>query len=342
MRGSRGGAAAADFEDQAVIVNGNSRWCNYYVEGVRWVLRHLKLDGIYLDGIRFPRATSQRLRHVFDAEAAARRAAGASGASDAGARGAAAVDASAPLLDLHAGPNLRSFIEHMPYLDSIWVGENILWEKTGPDYWLVAISGLPFGLHADMLGPAAGAANAMRGMVFGMLVRAGWGGSKSAQNARLWALWDAFGLEHAQMQGWWEPRPTAATGSAAVVATAYVRRGLRALIAVGSWQKSPWRGAIALNWTELGLDPASCRIKLLGGEGRPPQLLRAADLRAISVPPGNGLLLRIDAPGSDDGGGGGGGGGDVGDLQGSSTRRRRGRGKGRGRGRGRGKRRGEA
>ena len=44
---------------QAVIVNGNSRWCNYYVEGVRWVLRHLQLDGIYLDGIRFPRATSQ-------------------------------------------------------------------------------------------------------------------------------------------------------------------------------------------------------------------------------------------------------------------------------------------
>ena len=32
------------------------------------------------------------------------------------------MDASAPLLDLHAGPNLRSFIEHMPYLDSIWVG----------------------------------------------------------------------------------------------------------------------------------------------------------------------------------------------------------------------------
>jgi hypothetical protein len=138
-----------------------------------------------------------------------------------------------------------------------------------------------------------------------------------------------------------------------------VRRGLRALIAVGSWQRSPWRGAIALNWTELGLDPASCRIKLLGtGEGRPPQLLRTADLRAISVPPGNGLLLRIDAPGSvgDDGvgggsgGGGGGGGGGVGDvgggggrggdLRGSSARRRRGRGKGRGRGRG--KRRSEA
>ena len=40
------------------------------------MLRHLKMDGIYLDGIRFPRATSQRLRHIFDAEAAARRAAG--------------------------------------------------------------------------------------------------------------------------------------------------------------------------------------------------------------------------------------------------------------------------
>ena len=89
-----------------------------------------------------------------------------------------------------------------------------------------------------------------------------------------------------------------------------MRRGLRALIAVGSWQRSPWRGAIALNWTELGLDPASCRIKLLGtGEGRPPQLLRTADLRALSVPPGNGLLLRIDAPGGVGGDGVGGGGG---------------------------------
>ena len=33
--------------------------------------------------------------------------------------------------------------------------------------------------------------------------------------------------------------------------------------------RSPWRGALALNWTELGLDPTKCRIKLLGGEGRP-------------------------------------------------------------------------
>ena len=102
-------------------------------------------------------------------------------------------------------------------------------------------------------------------------------------------------------------------------------------------------GAIALNWTELGIAPASCRIMRLGGEGRPPQLLRAADLQAISVPPGNGLLLRIDTPASvgDDGGGDDGGGG-GGDLLGSSAHRRRGPGRGRGRGRGRGKRRGEA
>ena len=82
------------------------------MEGVRWVLRHLKMDGIYLDGIRFPRATSQRLRHIFDAEAAARRAAGGgsggsggsgSGGGSAGGSGgdgalggAALVDASQP------------------------------------------------------------------------------------------------------------------------------------------------------------------------------------------------------------------------------------------------------
>ena len=90
VKGSRGGRADLAFEDQALLVNGASRWCNYYVEGVRWVLRHLKLDGIYLDGIRFPREVSQRLRHVFAAAARARGGA----------------DTRAPLLDLHAGPNL--------------------------------------------------------------------------------------------------------------------------------------------------------------------------------------------------------------------------------------------
>jgi len=38
----------------------------------------------------------------------------------------------------------------------------------------------------------------------------------------------------------------------------YVRKGLRALVAVGSWQKGGgWRGALQLNWTVLGLDPAT-------------------------------------------------------------------------------------
>ena len=49
----------------------------------------------------------------------------------------------ARLLDLHAGPNLRSFLEHLPYVDSLWVGENIAWgSDAGPYYWLVAISGI--------------------------------------------------------------------------------------------------------------------------------------------------------------------------------------------------------
>ena len=52
---SEGRAAAAPIRVRGpgALVNGASRWCNYYVEGVRWVLRHLKRDGIYLDGIRF-------------------------------------------------------------------------------------------------------------------------------------------------------------------------------------------------------------------------------------------------------------------------------------------------
>ena len=146
VKGSRGGRADLAFEDQALLVNGASRWCNYYVEGVRWVLRHLKLDGIYLDGIRFP---------------ARCRSASVTPSPPRAARGGA--DTRAPLLDLHAGPNLRSFLEHTPYLDSLWVGENIEWGSGTPDYWLVAVSGLCWGLYSDMLGNADKEADAMRG-----------------------------------------------------------------------------------------------------------------------------------------------------------------------------------
>ena len=282
VKGSRGGRADLAFEDQALLVNGASRWCNYYVEGVRWVLRHLKLDGIYLDGIRFPREVSQRLRHVFAAAARARGGA----------------DTRAPLLDLHAGPNLRSFLEHTPYLDSLWVGENIEWGSGTPDYWLVAVSGLCWGLYSDMLGNADKEADAMRGMLFAMLARSGWAGSKPRENAKMWALWDDFGLGKAELIGWWEaelPVTLKESGAGAkrdVVVTVYRRRGEAALVVIGSWRRMGSRVGLAVDWGALGLTAATSRISVYRAGQE-----RATDygaLDSLNVPAGGGVIVRID------------------------------------------------
>ena len=41
-----------------------SRWCNYYVEGLRWLLENIEIDGLYLDDVSYDRETLKRVRKV--------------------------------------------------------------------------------------------------------------------------------------------------------------------------------------------------------------------------------------------------------------------------------------
>ena len=45
---------------------------------------------------------------------------------------------------------LNLYMEHLPYIDRIWIGEGRDY-NTPPDYWLVEISGIPFGVMGEML-----------------------------------------------------------------------------------------------------------------------------------------------------------------------------------------------
>lgn len=86
------------------------------------------------------------------------------------------------------------YMAHFAFLDSLWFGEGF-----SPDYppaqWLVQMSGIPYGMHAEQLS----APNLWRGMVF-------------AEGARpapyLWAAWDSMGLtaEGVEIVGWWDSR----------------------------------------------------------------------------------------------------------------------------------------
>ncbi len=58
---------------------------------------------------------------------------------------------------------------------------------TPPDYWLVEMSGIPFGLMGEMF---EGGGNPWRGAVFGMTNRLGWQGDPQP----IWKLRDDFGM----------------------------------------------------------------------------------------------------------------------------------------------------
>ena len=125
-----------DLKDAAVINSGVSRWHNYYVEGLDWLVRNVSIDGLYIDDVAFDRTVMKRVRKVLDR-----------GRPDA-------------LIDLHSANqfNVRDgfansanlYMEHFPYIDRLWFGEYFDYDAP-PDYWLVEISGIPFGLMGEML-----------------------------------------------------------------------------------------------------------------------------------------------------------------------------------------------
>ena len=76
---------------------------------------------------------------------------------------------------------------------------------------------MPFGLFGDMLGGeqhgsasvGSVAPNLFRGMVFGMTTRY----ACTDISTPIWKLWDSFGIEEAEMVGWWDDdAPVTAAG----------------------------------------------------------------------------------------------------------------------------------
>lgn len=118
-----------DKNADASIVNapGDSRWYNYYIEGLEWLVKNVGIDGLYLDDVSYDRRTVKRIRKV--------------------------LDNTKPgcLLDLHSntgfskGPATQ-YTGFFPYMDKLWFGESFQYNKMSPENWLIEVSGIPFGL----------------------------------------------------------------------------------------------------------------------------------------------------------------------------------------------------
>lgn len=261
-----------EIKDAALINSGISRWHNYYVEGMNWLVRHVGIDGIYLDDVAFDRVTMKRIKRVLTA------------------------DGHPGIIDLHSANQYNPrdgfnnsanlYMEHFPYLNRLWFGEYFDYEHNPPDFFLTEVSGIPFGLMGEML---EGGGNPWRGMVFGMTNRMPW--TENADPRPIWKAWDQFGMQGTKMVGYWSPSSPVKTNNPSVPATVYKKKGA-ALVAIASWANQDTTVKLQINWGSLGIDPAAAKIDAPEVANFQPARTFTPD-EAIPVQKGKGWLLII-------------------------------------------------
>jgi hypothetical protein len=221
-----------DSMDLAVITTPDSRWNNFFLQGLKYLCDELDIDGIYIDDTALDRTSLQRARRILD-------------------------ERPGRLIDLHSWNHMNAragfancaiiYTELFPYLDRIWFGEGFRYNEVAADYWLVEISGIPFGLMSEML---QGGGNPGLGMLYGMTNRLLWTGDPRP----VWKVWDEFGMAGCEMIGYWDPACPVKTGRDDVFATVY-RHKDRAMISIGNFSSERQTVKLAIDWAALGLDP---------------------------------------------------------------------------------------
>jgi len=209
-----------------------SRWMNYYVNGMDFLMKETGLNGLYLDGIGYDRETMKRIARVMESNDPNYR------------------------INYHSGDNyhyldsrsnvLSTTLEHIPYVSHLWIGEMFDYVNTPPDYWFIEMSGIPFGVRNEMLNYENGG-NPYRGMLYAMTSR------QAPSYIPMLRFWDAMKIEKRTMVGYWDKKPLATTNNPNILSTVYKMKD-SVLIAVGSWGKDASIN-IKLDYKACGIDP---------------------------------------------------------------------------------------
>lgn len=222
--------------DISVITTPDSRWNNYYLAGLDWMVKNIGLDGVYIDDSALDGKTLQRARRILDADGKRR------------------------LVDIHSwnhmnqwagyANSLHIYLDLLPYVDRTWIGEGF-GENNTPDFWLIEMAGIPFGVMSETLQ----AGNIFRGMIYGMLPRLPWSGNP----VPMWKVWDDFGMKDARMYGYWDDRCPVKTNNANLPSTVYVN-GDKALVVVANWTDLPQTCKFTIDEKVLGFKPSKASL----------------------------------------------------------------------------------
>ncbi|MCD4736463.1 MAG: DUF6067 family protein, partial [Bacteroidales bacterium] len=257
-------------KDAAIINSGMSRWHNYYIEGMQWLTQKMEIDGLYLDDVAFDRTTMKRLRKVLD-----------NNRKDA-------------LIDLHSANQYNErdgftnsanlYMEHFPYINRLWFGEYFD-KNMPPDFWLIEMSGIPFGLMGEMLQDGG---NQYRGLLYGITSRA----PCSGDPRNIWNLWDHFEMTGTEMHGYWSEECEVSTGYTSIPATVY-RGKERTMIVIASWNSEPRNVWLRVNWEVIGLESRETLFHAPAIENfQEEQIYNSWE--TIPVEPGKGIVLFLE------------------------------------------------
>ncbi|MFC2139349.1 glycoside hydrolase domain-containing protein [Bacteroidota bacterium] len=260
-------------KDAAIINSGMSRWHNYYVEGMNWLVQNVGIDGIYIDDVAFDRTTMKRIKRVLTK------------------------DNHPGIIDLHSANQYNErdgyinsamlYMEHFPYINRLWFGEYFDYENNSPEFFLTEVSGIPFGLMGEMLEKGG---NPWRGMIYGMTNRMPW--TQNSDPRPLWKIWNDFGIAGSEMIGYWIGDSPVKTDHEKVLATVY-KKDKSALIAVASWAENNEDVRLIIDWAKLGIDMNNATIRAPFVKDFQPQKTFLAG-ESIPVEKGKGWLLIIE------------------------------------------------
>ena len=176
----------------------------------------------------------------------------------------------------------------MAFLDSLWFGE--AFDPNGPpDYWLVEMSGIPYGIHNDQLAHP----NFYRGMLFAMSARPG--PNNFPLIPPIWKAWDTLQMtaDGVQLLGFWDNAVPVTTGREDVLASVYMRPDDGAVVALASWANANVTCTLHIDWKMLGLDAGHANISAPYISGFQESRVLLASNPVLTVAPGQGWILDI-------------------------------------------------
>lgn len=256
--------------DLAVITTPDSRWNDFYLEGLNFLVNKVGIDGLYIDDTALDRKSMQRARRILDADGNTSR-----------------------RVSMHSWNHFNglakwsnssiAFMELYPYYDGLWHGEGFS-ASSSPEFMLVEMSGIPYGLFSEMLDHP----HPWHGMVFGMRKRWPWSGDPRAQ----WQLEQQFGIEDSEFIGWWDTACPVKSSHPDCKVSVFQKSG-KTLIAIGSWAQQKIDLSLAIDWKDLGISPQRASLWQPACAGLQEEFVYALD-RPISIAANHGAFLILD------------------------------------------------